>query len=119
MTSHHISFRHALAGLKYAFLTQPNFRVHLGFTILVVTLGKLFHLTPGEWLILLFTIGLVLVAEMVNTAIEATTDLLTATLQPQAKIVKDVSAGMVLLTAIIAIVVGLVIFIPKILWPFY
>ena len=118
MQRHRISFKHALVGVKYALSTQPNFRIHLILAATAIVLAGYFRLTQAEWLILLFTITLVLVAEMINTALEAVTDLLTDQLRPQAKIAKDVSAGVVLLTAILSLVIGLVIFIPH-LWPSY
>jgi len=116
--SHRISFQAAFAGLKYAFLTQPNFRIHLLGTVLVIALAWILHLEPLKWLILLFAITLVLVAEMINTSLESMTDLLTPEVKAQAKIAKDVAAGMVLLTAILSVIIGAVIFIPQ-LWPYY
>ncbi len=114
--SHSISFKAAFSGLKYAFLTQPNFRIHLAATILVLGLAWFLRLSHLEWLILLLAIFFVLVAEMINTSLEAATDLLTPEYQSQAKVAKDVAAGMVLLTAILSVIIGLVIFIPH-LWP--
>jgi len=111
--SHHISFKAAFDGLKYALFTQPNFRIHLVATALALSLAWLFKISQSELLILLFTITLVLVAEMINTSIEAMTDLLSPTHHPQAKIAKDVAAGMVLLTASLSIIIGLAIFLPK------
>lgn len=75
-----------------------------------------FQISRLEFLILLLTITLVLIAEMINTSLEAATDLLTPEYQSQAKIAKDVAAGMVLLTAVLSVIIGLVIFIPY-LWP--
>ena len=109
--SHHISFKAAFDGLKYALFTQPNFRIHLVATALALSLAWLFKISQSELLILLFTITLV--AEMINTSIEAMTDLLSPTHHPQAKIAKDVAAGMVLLTASLSIIIGLAIFLPK------
>ena len=109
---HHISFKYAWAGLKYAFTSQPNFRIHSLIAIVVLVFALLLHLPYLEWLILLLTMALVLIAEMVNTALEAMTDLMQDQYHPQAKIAKDVAAGMVLLAAIAAVIVGLVIFIP-------
>lgn len=114
--SHRISFTAAFSGLKYAFSTQPNFRIHLGATLLMLGLAWFFQISRLEFLILLFTITLVLIAEMINTSLEAATDLLTPEYQSQAKIAKDVAAGMVLLAAILSVIIGLVIFIPY-LWP--
>ena len=110
--SHHVSFKHALDGLKHAFLTQPNFRIHLVVTGLVLISALILRLPRLEWLMLLFAITLVLVAEMVNTSLEATTDLLAPQHHPQAKIAKDVAAGMVLLTVILSVIIGTFIFLP-------
>jgi len=109
---HHISFKHAWDGLVYIFESQPNMRVHSLATILVLVAGFYFHITQTEWLILLFTIILVLITEMVNTSLESMTDLITETYHKQAKITKDVSAAMVLIAAIASVAVGVTIFLP-------
>jgi len=111
---HKIGFKHAFAGIKYAFFSQPNFRIHFIFAIFTVLAGTLFSLSHPEWLILVFTICLVFMAEMINTALESLTDLIEIKHNRYAKIAKDVSAGMVLLTSFTAIIIGLVIFIPHI-----
>lgn len=111
---HHISFKTAIAGLGWAIRTQPNFRVHLTLSVLTLIGGWLFRVTTVEMLILVFTIVLGLSAEMINTAIESMTDLITREWRQEAKIAKDVSAGMMLITAGGAIVVAAVIFLPRI-----
>ncbi len=116
--AHHISFKHAWDGIKYAFSTQPNFRVHTLIAAAVLAAGIFLHLSSFEWLVLLFTITLVLVAEMINTSLESMTDLLGRQITPEAKVTKDVAAGMVLIAAVMSVIVGLVIFIPH-LWPSY
>lgn len=113
--SHSITFKYALEGIKYAFSTQPNFRVHTLAALGVVTGGWFFGLSSLEWVIIIVTICLVFIAEMLNTALESMTDLIEEKSHAKAKIAKDVSAGMVLISATTAVVVGLVIFIPKIL----
>lgn len=112
---HHISFKTAIAGIQWALRTQPNFRVHLVLSAMALIGGWLFRVSSVEMLILLFTIVLGLSAEMVNTAIESMTDLITKEWRAEAKIAKDVSAGMMLVTAIGALIVALVIFLPHIL----
>lgn len=112
---HRISFKHAFDGFIYAVRTQPNFRFHLLATFVVILLGIYFSVSLFEWLILVFTINTVLVAEMVNTSIEAMVDLITLERRVDAKVAKDVSAAMVLVSAILAVVVALIIFLPKIL----
>lgn len=115
MRRHTISFKHAFDGIVYVFKTQPNFRFHALMTLIVLWFSWLVKVSRNELIILLFTIMLVLVAEMLNTAIEAITDLVTTQRQPYAKIAKDVAAGMVLMSAILAVVVGFVIFSPYII----
>ncbi len=112
---HRVSFKHAFDGFIYAVRTQPNFRFHLLATFVVVLLGIYFSVSSFEWLILIFTINTVLVAEMVNTSIEAMVDLITLERRADAKTAKDVSAAMVLISATLSIVVALFIFLPKII----
>ncbi len=118
LKQHHISFKNALAGLKWAITTQPNFRVHLFFSILAITLGFYLQITNVEMTIIIFTIVLGLTAEMINTSIEEITDLVTNEWRQEAKIAKDVGAAMMLLTAVGAVLVGLLIFLPKIIERF-
>jgi diacylglycerol kinase len=79
----------------------------------VIVLGIVFKLTIPEWCWLIFVIGLVFITEMLNTAIEFLTDLVSPEYNPLAKKVKDVAAGAVLFAAIIAVIIGLIILIPK------
>jgi undecaprenol kinase/diacylglycerol kinase (ATP) len=109
------SFRHAFAGLWYALRTQRNARIHLSIAAGVVALGLWLGLSYTQWALLVLTIGFVLVSEMLNTVAEALVDLASPDYHPQAKIVKDVTAGAVLLGAIISIVVGLLVLGPP-LW---
>jgi len=111
---HLISFKHAWDGIVYAFTTQPNFRFHFFFAMLVIIAGFFFRVSTIEWIVIGFTIMTVLVAETVNTAIESMVDLLTDKYHLDAKRAKDVSAGMVLVAAVFSVFVGLLIFIPHI-----
>lgn len=113
MNKHLQSFRLAINGVRYAVKTQLNFTVHLCFTGLAVFLGVVYRITYIEWIVIILTIVLVLVTEMINTSIESMTDLLTSDYRKEAKIAKDVSAGMVLTAAVGAVVVGLAIFGPR------
>lgn len=115
---HHISFKNAFSGIKYAFLTQPNFRIHITLGIAVFIMGWLLKLSYSEWIILCFTIFWVISGEMINTAIESLTDLITDEWRKEAKIAKDVAAGMMLMIAVGSILVGGLLFIPKILAVF-
>ncbi len=111
---HHISFKHAWDGLVWAFTTQPNFKVHISLSLLVVILGFLFQITYIEMIILIFAIVFGLGIEMVNTSIEAVTDLVTTDYKKSAKIAKDVAAGMMLLVAFGTVCIACLIFIPRI-----
>ncbi len=99
-------FRVATRGLVYTFRTQRHMRFHLYVVLIVMVMGVYFGLRLRELLVLLFTISLVLVAEMFNSAIEATVDLVEPAYHPGAKFAKDIAAGAVLITTIIALVVG-------------
>jgi len=109
------SFRHAWDGIYHAFTKHPNLRIHVAVAFLATILGVLLGLTSLEFVILLFTIFLVIMAEMINTALESMTNLITLEYRQEAKIAKDVAAGMVLIAAILSIVVGLAIFLPHLL----
>ena len=109
------SFRYAFAGLYYLLWTQRNAKIHSALGLAAVALGALLGLDRYEWLALILTIAIVLAAEGVNTAVEAAVDLSSPDYHPLAKVAKDVGAGTVLLTAIAAVVVGLVLFVPR-LW---
>jgi diacylglycerol kinase (ATP) len=109
------SFRYAFAGLRYLLWTQRNAKIHTAIGLAVVGLGFALGIDRYEWLVLILTIAMVLAAEGVNTALEAAVDLASPGYHPLAKIAKDVGAGTVLLTAIAAVIVGIVLFLPR-LW---
>lgn len=109
---HHISFKNAFAGIRWAVTTQPNFRVHLVLSTLAIFLSLYLGISSVEMSIIVFTILLGLAGEMINTAIESVTDLVTSEWKKEAKIAKDVSAGMMLLIAIGAVIVAWTIFGP-------
>jgi undecaprenol kinase len=109
------SFSFAFQGMKTAFREEPNFRVHLIFAALALILGIFLKLNTLEWLILSFTIFYVITLELLNTVLEALVNLVSPEIQPFAKIAKDVSAGCVLMAAVLAIIVGSVLFLPKIM----
>ena len=112
LKAHHISFKNAFAGLFWAVRTQPNFRVHLFLSTCALLLGVFFRISSIEMIIIVFTIILGLTTEMVNTSIESMTDLITTEWRQQAKIAKDVSAGMMLVAAMGAVVIAIIIFTP-------
>ncbi len=111
------SFNYAISGLVYALRTQRNMRIHFGLALLALLLGIVLDISKVELLILFFTISLVIISEMINTAVEAVVDMYTRKYHPLAKIAKNVAAGAVLFSAINALIVGYLIFVDD-LTPF-
>ena len=109
-----IGFSYAWNGMKHVLGTEKNFRIHLLAATLVIFFAFLFQLSQVEWGLIFLVIGFVLVSEMTNTAIEKLIDYLKPEIHPSAKIIKDIAAAAVLTSAIIAVIIGLIIFLPKI-----
>ena len=107
------SFGFAWNGIKDCFLTQANFRIHLLLAVLAILLGILLHISKTEWLFVLLCIAIVLLAEMLNTAIEKLCDVVEKNFHPTIKLIKDISAGAVLVTALVSLITGIIIFLPK------
>lgn len=108
------SFYYAFSGIKLGFKQERNMQVHFFIMTFVIIFGILLKISLTEWMICLILFGLVISLEYVNTAIESTVDVATTKYHPKAKIAKDTSAAAVLIGAIISVIVGLMIFIPKI-----
>ncbi|MBU1558050.1 diacylglycerol kinase family protein [Patescibacteria group bacterium] len=104
------SFNHAGRGLWIFLKTTHNAWLHILFFALAISLGIFFDITHVEWLVLVFVGGFVLVAEAFNTAIEIDINLTSPDHHPYAKDTKDVAAGAVLISAITALVIGVIIF---------
>lgn len=115
LRKHTVSFKHAIDGVWYTIKSQPNFRFHLIAMIAVILAGIYFSISTVEWLVLFFTFNMVIVAEMLNTSVESMVDLITQERHQDAKVAKDVSAGMVLMSAFFSVCIGLYIFLPKII----
>ncbi len=109
------SFGYAINGIKEAIKNEPNIRVHLIIGLIAVIVAYFLKFNRTEWIILVFTISFVLNLELINTALEAIVDIVSPQIQRKAKIAKDVAAAAVLISAILAIIVGLFLFLPKIL----
>jgi undecaprenol kinase len=105
--------KYAIAGITHTFRTQRNMRNHCIACIGAVLLGLLTGLSPLEWVAIVLAIGLVIAAELMNTAVEATVDLVTEEWHDLARIAKDAAAGAVLLSAIAAAITALLVFLPK------
>lgn len=106
------SFAYASKGLWLVVMTQRNMRVHLLILTLVTTAGYWFGITKIEWLIVILFYAMVLMAESFNTAIEKLTDLKSPEFNQKAGEVKDIAAAAVLITAMMAFIAGLIIFVP-------
>lgn len=109
------SFGYAWEGILYALKNDQNFRIHIAAALIVIFMSFYFDVNPFEMGVLGLVILLVIVTEMINTAIENMVDLITKEYHAEAKIAKDVSSGMVLITSIGALIVGFLIFTPYIL----
>ncbi len=109
------SFSYAFEGILAGLRTERNMVIHFGVMALVVVFGVVFQLSIQEWITCIFLFGLVFMAELVNTAIEAIVDMVMPEMDPRAKIAKDTAAGAVFVVSIAAAVIGALIFVPKIL----
>ncbi len=107
------SFKYAFTGIKTACKTEQNFLFDAVFGTLTIIIGFLLKLSAIEFAIVLVAIGLVISLELINTAIEYTVDMAMPEIHPLAKAAKDISSGAVLISAILALIVGLIIYLPK------
>jgi diacylglycerol kinase len=109
------SFKYAFEGLFHAVLTEPNFRIQLSILTLSIILGKIYQITRAEWSDLINSLGLLLIVEILNTAIEEIMDQLIKHHDNGVKIIKDLSAAAVLITSFVVVTNLFIIFLPKIL----
>jgi diacylglycerol kinase len=113
------SFGYAFAGIYELFKSEPNARIHFLATICALIAGVLLRISTSEWCIILVLIALVWATEAFNTVIEKLTDHLFHDYHETARIAKDISAGAVLVCAVVALICGLIIFLPKLFYLFY
>lgn len=109
------SLKYAFDGLKYAYKNEQSMTVHIVVTILVIMFGFIFEISSYEWIIVVLCIGIMMCVELVNTSIEAVVDLVTKKYDEKAEIAKDVAAAVSVMFSITSIIVGLIIFAPKII----
>ena len=109
------SFGYAFKGIDDVIKHEPNMKIHVVVAILVVIMAIILKVSIREWIILVLLIGAVLAAETINTTIENLVDMYTKEYDEKAKIVKDTAAGTVLILAITSVIIGLIIFVPKII----
>lgn len=105
----------AIQGIKKTCQTEVNFKAHLVMAFIVISSGGLLSISVLEWIVVLILIGLILSAELMNTAVELLADEVSKNYNDRIKNVKDAMAGAVLILSIVAAIIGLMIFIPKIL----
>lgn len=107
------SFVFAFAGLKILQKEEHNFRIHLVAAILVIAAGFIFGISLLEWIAIVLAIGFVFVVEIFNTTIENITDFISPDEHPSIKRIKDMAAAAVLISAIVAVIIGLMVFLPE------
>jgi len=109
------SFVYAWEGIVSFFRSEHNAQIHLAITFLVLVLSVTLGVNKWEGIAVVFSIAFVWVTEMINTVIEKTIDFISVERHPQIKLIKDIAAGAVLIASLAAVIVGLFIFIPKLL----
>lgn len=109
------SFKYAIEGIINSFKTERNMRIHILIMLCVILLGFYLDISKTEWNICILLFALVIAGELFNTAIETVVDIIMPNKNEKAKLAKDVAAGGVLVLAMGAAIIGLLIFIPKIL----
>lgn len=109
------SFRYAIEGVTYAFNKGTHFKIHILAALFVIILGLVYSISTFEWLTVILISSTVIAAEAINTAIEETGDVLHPEHHPRVKLAKHCAAGGVLILSIAAVIIGMIIFAPKIL----
>lgn len=109
------SFKYAFEGVHRELKEEQNLKIHILIMILVIIAGFTLKLSPMEWIICIILFGFVIALELVNTAIELTVDLAMPEIHPKAKAAKDIAAAAVLVSATCSVIIGLIIFLPKII----
>ncbi|KGX83516.1 diacylglycerol kinase family protein [Pontibacillus marinus] len=110
-----IGFSFAFNGIKEIIKSERNFRIHLITTFIIVLMGLFFNIQPYEWISICLVVSLVLILEMINSAIERIMDFLSPDRHTIVGQIKDITAGSVLVAAITSAVIGAIIFLPKIM----
>ena len=108
------SFKYAIEGIISSFKTERNMKLYVLAMTLVILLGFIIRLSRLEWIICIILFAIVIAGELFNTAIETTVDIAMPQRNEKAKLAKDISAGAVLIVAIGSLIIGGIIFIPKI-----
>lgn len=107
------SFKYAFEGFVQSLKAERNMKIHISVMLVVILCGFIFKISRGEWIICIILFGIVISAELFNTAIETVVDIAMPEKNDKAKTAKDVAAAGVLIIAISSAIIGLIIFIPK------
>lgn len=110
----HKSFRHAFRGLKYSIAYERNFQVELIIAAIVIALILIFKVKSWEAIVLILMIMWVLITELTNTVVERVVDIIKPRIHPYARLIKDIMAAVVLISVVVAAMVGIIIFLPYI-----
>lgn len=113
------SFKYAFQGFVSSFKTERNMKIHIFIMLLVIIAGIILNINKYEWIICIICFALVIGAELFNTVIETTIDIVMPYKNEKAKLAKDISASGVLIIAIAAAIIGLIIFMPKIILLYF
>lgn len=113
--SRFLSFKYAFNGLKIIFTTETNAIIHLVVGFLVLLLSFYIQIHVFEWIAIIFSIGFVVVTEIINTAIEKLCDFIHPNKNENIKIIKDITAAAVLISVVVAILIGFLVLVPKII----
>jgi len=109
------SFSYAFSGIRLALKNEPNIRVHFVVAVLVAVVAYFLKFSRLEWIVLAFTVAFVLILELINTTLEEIVDMVSPGVRQRARVAKDVSAAAVLISALLSVVIGGFLFLPKIL----
>ncbi len=109
------SFRYAFSGIRNLLLYEHNFRIHVVVAILAAILGIVLHLSLWQWAVIAIAIFMVLIAEIINSAIENLADVVSPEYNEAIKRIKDYCAAAVFLASILAVIAGLLVFLPEII----
>lgn len=109
------SFKYAFAGLRTLFIEEHNARIHAIGALVAIVLGFMFKISLNEWIALVVVMSLVFICELFNTSLEAMADFASPEKHPQIKKVKDLAAAAVLVSALSALITGIILFLPKII----
>lgn len=108
------SLSYAWQGIKYCFRSEKNFRIQLIIALIAFVFAIVLKVGTNEWLAILFCSALVLSLEIINTAIEKLSNVVSTSIHPDIKVIKDMAAGAVFLVSIISLIIGCIIFFSKI-----